>query len=48
MLTPPTSTPSTSASSIPVPDDDKAAAALLVDAYGKIVGEIGKFIVGPA
>jgi MoxR-like ATPase len=29
-----------------VPTDDKAAAAMLVDAYQKIVTEMGKFIVG--
>ena len=31
---------------VDVPLDDKAAAALLVDAYKKIVNEMGKFIVG--
>src|SRR6201995_4865168 len=35
----------TSASAAP-PIDDKAAAAMLVDAYKKIVDEMGKFIVG--
>src|ERR1700759_1158616 len=35
----------TSASAAP-PIDDKAAAAMLVDAYQKIVAELGKFIVG--
>ena len=36
--------PATAAS--PEPIDDQAAAALLVDAYRKISGEMGKFIVG--
>ena len=43
-------TPSTiepqSATSANVPTDDKAAAALLVESYKKIVNEMGKFIVG--
>ncbi len=43
-------TPSTiephSATSANVPTDDKAAAALLVESYKKIVSEMGKFIVG--
>jgi MoxR-like ATPase len=37
-------TPPPAAVSVPV--DDKAAAALLVDAYKRIVAEMGKFIVG--
>jgi len=41
------STPSGSPSAaLPVPTDDKAAAALLIDAYKKITTEMGKFIVG--
>ncbi|HEX8311182.1 MAG TPA: MoxR family ATPase [Chthoniobacteraceae bacterium] len=38
--------PSAPAASTPIPTDDKAAAALLVSAYGRIVEEMGKFIVG--
>ena len=34
------------AAPVPEPLDDQAAAALLVDCYQRITGEMGKFIVG--
>ena len=41
-----TEAPSLAESATAVPLDDKAAAALLIDSYNKIVAEMGKFIVG--
>lgn len=40
------SSPNAPAAAVSVPPDDKAAAALLLDAYKKIADEMGKFIVG--
>ena len=47
-MTTETALPSTThpTAAAPEPIDDKAAAALLVEAYRKITGEMGKFIVG--
>ncbi len=47
----PTQTTAESPTAVPVPDsaapvDDKAAAAMLVDAFNRISAEMGKFIVG--
>ena len=42
----PTATPPAPSGAAATPLDDQASAALLVDAYGRIAAEMGKFIVG--